>query len=74
MGAMDQQCLSCGRDTTAGTELFAFRKRGLDREANVEGYLCYPCQEGTADSGTEQAIPPRGRYVVTDHLGGLPGF
>lgn len=48
---MDQACLSCGRDTAAGTVLFASRKRGLDREANIEGYLCYSCQDGTADPG-----------------------
>jgi len=71
---MDQACLSCGRDTAAGTELFASRKRGVDLEAKLGGYLCYSCQEGTAAPGAEQSVPPRGRYVVTDHLGGLPGF
>jgi len=71
---MDQPCLSCGRNTAAGTDLFASRKRGLDRETNVEGYLCYGCQDGTAAAGAEQSVPPRGRYVIMDHPGGLPGF
>jgi hypothetical protein len=71
---MDQRCLSCGRDTAAGTELFASRKRGRDLEANVEGYLCYSCQEGTAGTGAEQSVPPRGRYVIMDHPGTGPGF
>jgi hypothetical protein len=38
---MDQHCLSCGRDTAAGSEQFASRKRGIDRQTRVEGYLCY---------------------------------
>ena len=71
---MDQACLSCGGETAAGTELFASRKRGLDLKAKVEGYLCYSCQVGTASAGGEQTVPPRGRCVVTDHLGGLPGL
>lgn len=67
--AVDEHCLSCGRDTMAGTELFASRKRGLDRETNVEGYLCYACQEGTATLGPQQSIPLSGRYVVIDFSG-----
>ena len=72
---MDQHCLSCGRDTAPGTQLFASRMRGLDREANIEGYLCYACQAGTAALGAEQSIPLSGRYVVVDFPGGGPaGF
>ena len=70
---MNAHCLSCGRDTSAGTSLFASRKRGLDRERNVEGFLCYACQEGTATLGAEQSIPLSGRYVVIDLPGGWPG-
>ena len=68
---MDQRCLSCGRNTAAGTELYASRKRGLDRQTGVEGYLCYACQPGTASGGAEQSIPPAGRYAVVD-IGGIP--
>ena len=67
---MDTHCLSCGRDTAAGTELFASRKRGLDRQTNVEGYLCYSCQPGSASLGAEQSIPISGRYAVID-IGGI---
>jgi len=70
---MDQHCLSCGRDTAAGSALFASRKRGLDRERNVEGYLCYACQAGSAALGAESSFPLSGRYVVIDFPGGLPG-
>ncbi len=70
---MDERCLSCGRDTAAGTRLYASRKRGIDRETRVEGYLCYPCQPGTAALGAEQSIPLSGRYVVIDIPGGMPG-
>ena len=66
---MDEPCLSCGRDTAAGSALFAARKRGLDRETNAHGYLCYACQEGTATLGAEQSIPLSGRYVVIDFSG-----
>jgi hypothetical protein len=68
---MDQHCLSCGRDTAAGSDLFASRKRGIDRQTSVEGYLCYPCKPRTASGGAEQSIPPAGRYAVVD-IGGIP--
>lgn len=68
---MDSHCLSCGRDTAAGSELFASRKRALDRQANDEGYLCYSCQPGSPSGGAEQSIPPAGRYAVVD-IGGIP--
>jgi hypothetical protein len=71
---LESQCLSCGRDTSAGTTLFASRKRGLDRERNVEGFLCYACQGGTATLGAEQSIPLSGRYVVIDIPGGMAGY
>jgi hypothetical protein len=67
---MDQHCLSCGRDTAAGTELFASRKRGIDLHTKVEGYLCYACQDGTAVVTPDQTIPVSGRYAVID-LGGF---
>lgn len=69
--AIDEHCLSCGRDTAAGTELFASRKRGLDRQTGAEGYLCYACQPGSASGGAEQWIPVSGRYAVVD-IGGIP--
>ena len=71
---MDERCLSCGRDTAAGTRLYASRKRGVDRETRVEGYLCSACQPETAGLGAEQSIPLSGRYVVIDIPGGMPGF
>ena len=74
MSDMDDHCLACGRETAAGTQLFASRKRGRDREANVDGYLCYACQPGTAGLGAEQSIPLSGRYVVVDFPGGGPVF
>jgi hypothetical protein len=69
--AIDEHCLSCGRDTAAGTELFASRKRGLDRQTGAEGHLCYACQPGSASGGAEQSIPVSGRYAVVD-IGGIP--
>ena len=69
--AIDEHCLSCGRNTAAGTDLFASRKRGLDRQTTVEGYLCYACQQGSATLGAEQSIPVSGRYAVVD-IGGIP--
>ena len=69
--AIDEHCLSCGRDTAAGTELFASRKRGLDRQTRAEGFLCYACQPGSASGGAEQSIPASGRYAVVD-IGGIP--
>ena len=69
--AIDEDCLSCGRDTAAGTELFASRKRGLDRQTSAQGYLCYACQPGSASGGAEQSIPVSGRYAVVD-IGGIP--
>jgi hypothetical protein len=71
---VDEHCLSCGRDTAAGSALFAARKRGLDRETQVQGYLCYACQQGTATLGAEQSIPLSGRYVVIDIPGGMVGM
>ena len=68
---MDQHCLSCGRDTAVGSELFASRKRGIDRQTRADGYLCYSCQAGTASLGAEQSIPLSGRYAVID-IGGIP--
>ena len=68
---MDTHCLSCGRDTAAGSELFASRKRGLDLQTKVEGYLCYACQYGSAEVTPEQSIPLSGRYAVID-AGGIP--
>lgn len=70
---MQQRCLSCGRDTTAGTALFSARKRGRDLESGDEGFLCQACQEGSAVAPPDQSIPLSGRYVVIDFPGGLPG-
>jgi hypothetical protein len=67
--ALDQHCLSCGRDTAAGTELFAARKRGVDRQTNVQGYLCYSCQPGSASLGAEGSLPLSGRYAVVNFQG-----
>jgi hypothetical protein len=69
---LDQHCLSCGRDTAAGTALYASRKRGLDLETSVEGYLCHACQPGSASGGAEQSIPLSGRYAVVE-IRGIPG-
>jgi len=71
---MNEPCLACGRDTAAGSQLYASRKRGLDRQTKVEGYLCYACQEGSATLGAEQAIPLSGRYVVIDIQGPMRGI
>jgi len=70
---MQQPCLSCGRNTAAGTRLFSARKRGRDTQADTDGFLCYSCQPGSAASGSEQSIPLIGRYAVIDLAGGLPG-
>jgi hypothetical protein len=69
---VDDLCLSCGRDTSAGTSLFASRKRGIDRERNVEGFLCSACQPGTAVVPPDQTIPVSGRFAVIDFPGGGP--
>ena len=67
---MDESCISCGRDTKAGTALFSARKRGRDTVTRDEGFLCQACQAGSAASGSEQWVPLSGRYVVIDLPGG----
>jgi hypothetical protein len=69
---MDERCISCGRDTRAGTELFSARKRGRDTTSGAEGFLCHACQPGSAAGGSEQHIPLSGRYAVIDLPGGMP--
>jgi hypothetical protein len=71
----DDLCLSCGRHTSAGTALFADRKRGRDVENGAEGYLCAACQPGSAQVTADQSIPLSGRYVVIEFggSGGPPG-
>lgn len=72
---MDELCLSCGRDTSAGGPLFASRMRGLDLAEDVTGYLCYACQPGTAAGKAEQSVPLTGRYIVIDTLpGAMQGY
>lgn len=66
---MSQDCISCGRDTAAGTLLFSARKRGLDTLSGDEGFLCRACQEGSAVVGPDQDIPPAGRYAVINMQG-----
>jgi hypothetical protein len=51
--------------------LYASRKRGLDLETSVEGYLCYACQPESASGGAEQSIPLSGRYAVVE-IRGIP--
>lgn len=63
---MEQPCLSCGRETRAGTRLFSSRKRGRDRSTGDEGFLCYACQPGTATLGGQNTVPLSGRYVVIE--------
>jgi len=58
--AKDEHCLSCGRDMAAGTDLFASRKRGVDRQTTIEGYLYYSCQLGSASLGAEQSVRSAG--------------
>lgn len=61
-----EPCISCGRDTRAGTTLFSARKRGKDTVSNDEGFLCQACQPGSAADGAKQWVPASGRYVVID--------
>ena len=63
---MDQHCLSCGRDTAAGTPLFSARKRGRDLLTGNEGLLCQTCQPGSAAVPVDQTIPASGRYAVIE--------
>jgi hypothetical protein len=70
---MDERCMSCGRDTNAGTRLFGARKRGRDRATGSDGFLCHACQPGSAATPDAQSIPLSGRYVVVDLPGGGPG-
>ena len=70
---MDESCISCGRDTKAGTTLFSGRKRGRDTLTGDDGFLCQACQAGSARQGQGQSIPLSGRYVVIDPPGGYPG-
>lgn len=66
---MEEPCLSCGRDTAAGTRLFAARKRGLDTLTKDEGFLCLSCQEGSATITPDQRIPVSGRYAIINMQG-----
>ena len=68
-----QPCISCGRDTAAGTGRFASRKRGRDTSTGKEGFLCYACQPGSARPGADSRVPLSGRYVLIDMPGGYPG-
>ena len=70
---MAQPCISCGRDTAAGTRRFGSRKRGRDTRTGEEGFICHACQPGSAGPGAEHQIPLSGRYVVIDMPGGYPG-
>ena len=70
---MDDTCISCGRDTKAGTALFSARKRGRDTLTRDEGFLCQACQAGSAGQGSQQTNPVSGRYAVIDMPGGYPG-
>jgi hypothetical protein len=70
---MQQPCLSCGRDTSAGTALFSARRRGRDVKSGEDGFLCQACQEGSATVPLDKSIPLSGRSVVIDLPGGLPG-
>lgn len=63
---MRQPCISCGRETAAGTRLFAARKRGRDLVSGETGFLCHACQPGSAALGSEQTVPVSGRYVVVE--------
>jgi hypothetical protein len=63
---MRQPCISCARNTAAGTRLFAARKRGRDTHTGETGFLCHACQPGSAAAGSEQSIPLSGRYVVIE--------
>lgn len=65
-GGSEPECLSCGRDTSAGTALFSARKRATDTESGATGWLCHSCQEGSASVGADQSIPLSGRYVVIE--------
>jgi len=70
---MPEPCLSCGRDTSAGTRLFSARKRGLDTVRGDDGFLCQACQPGSARMGARSTAPLSGRYVVID-LGNTTGL
>lgn len=62
----DEHCISCGRNTAAGTELFSGRKPGRDMATAATGYLCEACQPGSAAVPPDQTIPLSGRYAVID--------
>jgi hypothetical protein len=66
---MEQLCLSCARDTSAGSRLFAARKRGLDRLTKEDGFLCLSCQAGSATISPDQTIPASGRFAVINMQG-----
>ena len=67
---MGDSCISCGRQTNAGTTLFSGRRRGRNTLTGEEGFLCQACQPESAAQGSEQSIPLSGRYVVIDFPGG----
>ena len=62
----DEHCISCGRNTAAGTKLFSGRAPGRDTMTHALGYLCEACQPGSALVPEDQSIPLSGRYVVID--------
>ncbi len=68
---MVEPCISCGRETRAGSRLFSARKRGRDTSTGEEGFLCHSCQPGSAGTGAGSTAPLSGRYVVID-LGNIP--
>lgn len=70
---MPEPCISCHRETRAGTRLFAARRRGRDTVTGEEGFLCHSCQRGSAGLGAQQTMPLSGRYVVID-LGNMQGM
>lgn len=69
---MPEPCISCQRDTRAGTSLFSARKRGRDTVTGEDAFLCHACQRGSAAPAAESTAPLSGRYVVMD-LGNIPG-
>jgi hypothetical protein len=66
----DERCVACGRETSAGSRLFAGRRRARNTETGETVYLCGSCVDGTMTPGSKQSDWRLGVFELSDTFRG----
>jgi hypothetical protein len=62
----DERCAACGRETSAGSSLFAGRERARNTETGEMVYVCGSCVDGATAPGSKRSDWRLGVFELSD--------